>query len=112
MTDSASGVCSIEHIRRGFLASRFVRRRAAVAENENQNGYVCAYELRGTGAYLGPFLNLTHFGMSDDKGHRRVGDRRCHSPRAERMTVTPPSPPSAQSVQTKKKPPADLAMSP
>ena len=38
--------------------------------------------------------------------------RRLHNPRAERMTVNPPSPPSAQSVQTKKKPPADLAISP
>jgi len=38
--------------------------------------------------------------------------RRFHSPRAERMKVKPPSPPSAQSVQTKKKPPADLAISP
>jgi len=37
--------------------------------------------------------------------------RRPHSPRAERMKVKPPSPPSAQSVQTKKKPPADLAIS-
>jgi hypothetical protein len=38
--------------------------------------------------------------------------RRIHSPRAERMKVKPPSPPSAQSVQTKKKPPGDLAISP
>jgi hypothetical protein len=38
--------------------------------------------------------------------------RRLHRPRAERMMVTPPSPPSAQSVQTKKKPPLDLAISP
>jgi hypothetical protein len=38
--------------------------------------------------------------------------RRLHSPRAERRKVTPPSPPSAQSVQTKKKPPVDLAISP
>ena len=38
--------------------------------------------------------------------------RRLHNPRAERMKVTPPSPPSAQSVQTKKKPPGDLAISP
>jgi len=38
--------------------------------------------------------------------------RRLHSPRAERMKVRPPSPPSAQSVQTKKKPPVDLAISP
>lgn len=34
----------------------------------NQNGYVCAYELRGTRAYLDdPFINLTFFGISDDK---------------------------------------------
>src|SRR5271156_3584252 len=38
--------------------------------------------------------------------------RRSHSPRAERIKVEPPSPPSAQSVQTKKKPPGDLAISP
>ncbi len=38
--------------------------------------------------------------------------RRSHSPRAERIRVKPPSPPSAQSVQTKKKPPGDLAISP
>jgi hypothetical protein len=34
----------------------------------NQNGYVCAYELRGTRAYFDdPFINLTYFGISDDK---------------------------------------------
>jgi hypothetical protein len=38
--------------------------------------------------------------------------RRSHSPRAERIKVKPPSPPSAQSIQTKKKPPGDLAISP
>ena len=41
-----------------------------VAENwdHNQNGYVCAYELRGTRAYLDdPFVNITFFGISDDK---------------------------------------------
>ena len=41
-----------------------------VAENWdlNQNGWVCAYELRGTKAYLDdPFINLTFFGISDDK---------------------------------------------
>jgi hypothetical protein len=36
--------------------------------DENQNGYICAFELRGTRAYLGdPFVNLTHFGISDDR---------------------------------------------
>jgi hypothetical protein len=36
--------------------------------DKNQNGYVCAYELRGTRAYLDdPFINLTFFGISDDK---------------------------------------------
>jgi len=40
---------------------------------------------------------------------RRHG--RFHSPRAARMTVQPPSPPSAHSVQTKKKPPVDFAIS-
>ena len=34
----------------------------------NQNGWVCAYELRGTRAYLDdPFVDLTFFGISDDK---------------------------------------------
>ena len=37
--------------------------------------------------------------------------RRLHSPRTERIMVTPPSAPSAQSVQTKKKPPVDVAIS-
>jgi hypothetical protein len=46
------------------------------------------------------------------RSHLGCPRRRLHSPRAERMKVTPPSPPSAQSVQTKKKPPVDLAISP
>jgi hypothetical protein len=34
----------------------------------NQNGYVCAFELRGTRAYSGdPYINYTTFGVSDDK---------------------------------------------
>jgi len=34
----------------------------------NGNGWVCAYELRGTRAHFDdPFLNLTFFGISDDK---------------------------------------------
>ena len=34
----------------------------------NHNGWVCAYELRGTRAYFDdPFVNLTFFGISDDK---------------------------------------------
>ena len=34
----------------------------------NQNGYVCAYSLRGTrGQEADPFFNLTHFGISDDR---------------------------------------------
>ena len=37
--------------------------------------------------------------------------RKLHSPRTERIMVTPPSAPSAQSVQTKKKPPVDAAIS-
>jgi len=52
---------------------------------------------------------LFMFGLLDYRGWPR---RRLHSPRAERMKVKPPSPPSAQSVQTKKKPPVDLAISP
>jgi len=38
------------------------------AWDENGNGYVCAYELRGTRAYFDdPLLNLTFFGISDDQ---------------------------------------------
>jgi hypothetical protein len=38
-----------------------------VSWDHNQNGHICAYELRGTRAYLGdPFINLTFFGISDD----------------------------------------------
>jgi hypothetical protein len=36
--------------------------------NKNQNGFVCAYELRGTRAHFDdPFINLTFFGISDDR---------------------------------------------
>ena len=36
--------------------------------DKNQNGFVCAFELRGTRAYIGdPFVNLTYFGISDDR---------------------------------------------
>jgi hypothetical protein len=38
----------------------------------NDNGYVCAYELRGTRAYLDdPFINLTFFGITDDKVRKK-----------------------------------------
>jgi len=38
------------------------------AWDKNHNGYVCAYELRGTRAYFDdPLINLTFFGISDDK---------------------------------------------
>jgi hypothetical protein len=34
----------------------------------NQNGYVCAFELRGTRAYSGdPLIDITTFGVGDDK---------------------------------------------
>lgn len=40
----------------------------SAAWDANQNGYVCAFELRGTRAYSGdPFINLTTFGVADDK---------------------------------------------
>src|SRR5258707_3927057 len=55
---------------------------------------------------------LSMFGLLDYRGLPRRRLHRLHSPRAERMKVKPPSPPSAQSVQTKKKPPVDLAISP
>ena len=43
-----------------------------VTYDDNQNGYICAYELRGTRAYSGdPYLNLTTFGISDDKIRNR-----------------------------------------
>jgi len=36
--------------------------------DKNHNGFICAYELRGTRAYLDdPLINLTFFGVSDDK---------------------------------------------
>ena len=36
--------------------------------DKNHNGFICAYELRGTRAYLDdPFVNFTFFGVSDDK---------------------------------------------
>jgi hypothetical protein len=38
------------------------------AWDQNRNGLVCAFQLRGTKAYLGdPFVNLTYFGISDDR---------------------------------------------
>jgi hypothetical protein len=52
------------------------------------------------------------FPCSELLDYRGWPRRRLHSPRAERMKVKPPSAPSAQSVQTKKKPPVDLAISP
>ena len=36
--------------------------------DKNHNGFICAYELRGTRAYLDdPFVNFTFFGVSDDR---------------------------------------------
>ena len=44
----------------------------AVGWDQNQNGYVCAFELRGTRAYAGdPLINITSFGISDDKVARK-----------------------------------------
>jgi hypothetical protein len=38
------------------------------AWDKNHNGYVCAFELRGTRAYYdNPYVDLTFFGISDDK---------------------------------------------
>ena len=38
----------------------------------NGNGYVCAFELRGTRAYAGdPLINTTTFGISDDRVSRK-----------------------------------------
>ncbi len=40
--------------------------------DKNQNGYVCAYELRGTRAHFeDPLINTTSFGISDDKIRRK-----------------------------------------
>ena len=40
--------------------------------DKNRNGFICAYELRGTRAfYDDPFINLTFFGVSDDKIHKK-----------------------------------------
>ena len=36
--------------------------------DQNHNGYVCAFQLRGTRAYFdNPFVDLTFFGINDDK---------------------------------------------
>lgn len=36
--------------------------------DENHNGYVCAFQLRGTRAYFhNPYVDLTFFGVTDDK---------------------------------------------
>jgi len=36
--------------------------------DENHNGYVCAFQLRGTRAYFrNPYVDLTFFGITDDK---------------------------------------------
>jgi len=36
--------------------------------DQNHNGYVCAFQLRGTRAYLGnPYVDLTFFGITDDR---------------------------------------------
>jgi len=36
--------------------------------DENDNGYVCAFQLRGTRAHFNnPYVDLTFFGISDDK---------------------------------------------
>ena len=50
---------------------------------------------------------LSLYGLLDYRGWPR---RRPHSPRAERMTEKSAVTPSAMSVQTKKKPPLELAM--
>jgi hypothetical protein len=36
--------------------------------DENHNGYVCAFQLRGTRAYFhNPYVDLTFFGITDDR---------------------------------------------
>jgi hypothetical protein len=36
--------------------------------DENHNGYVCAFQLRGTRAHFdNPYVDLTFFGITDDK---------------------------------------------
>lgn len=36
--------------------------------DENDNGYVCAFQLRGTRAHFNnPYVDLTFFGITDDK---------------------------------------------
>lgn len=40
--------------------------------DQNQNGYVCVFEVRGTRTNLGElFSNLTFFGISDDKVRKK-----------------------------------------
>jgi len=38
----------------------------------NRNGYVCAFQLRGTRAYFhNPYIDLTFFGVTDDRGAKK-----------------------------------------
>jgi len=40
--------------------------------DENRNGYVCAFQLRGTRAYFdNPYVDLTFFGITDDRVAKR-----------------------------------------
>jgi len=40
--------------------------------DENHNGYVCAFQLRGTRAYFdNPYVDLTFFGVTDDKVRKK-----------------------------------------
>jgi hypothetical protein len=40
--------------------------------DKNQNGYVCAFELRGTRAYYdNPLVDVTFFGVGDDKVRKK-----------------------------------------
>jgi hypothetical protein len=47
---------------------RFFNLQGVSSFDKNHNGFVCAYDLRGTRAYNDdPYFNFTWFGVSDDK---------------------------------------------
>jgi hypothetical protein len=102
-----------------ITASKFYDWRERYGKVNGHNGWVPWGFLAGGGKRGGIALIVTFTTPNGRASPRSIAldywgrrRRRSHSPRAERITVKPPSPPSAQSVQTKKKPPGDLAISP
>jgi hypothetical protein len=55
--------------------------------DQNRNGYVCAFEQRGTRAHFdNPFLDLTFFGISDDKISKKL-ESAAHELRAPALVA-------------------------